>query len=124
MAEIAARAFGRGRVSLSLPLILGVLVYAWLLSKAREILGDPDTYLHIAVGRWIVAQGAVPHQGIFSATMADAPWVMNGSAKSCSRKSTRFSAGPGWSWLLFSASPPHWRCCCGRCYAASSRSTR
>jgi hypothetical protein len=39
------------------------------------VLHDPDTYLHLTVGRWIIAHGAVPHHGIFSGTMAQAPWV-------------------------------------------------
>ncbi|MBV8356893.1 MAG: hypothetical protein JO189_03020, partial [Deltaproteobacteria bacterium] len=38
-------------------------------------LGDPDTLWHIVVGRWIIAHGAVPDHGIFSGTMANAPWV-------------------------------------------------
>ena len=42
---------------------------------AARCLHDPDTYLHIAVGRWIIAHRAVPHHGIFSGTMAQAPWV-------------------------------------------------
>src|SRR5262245_148484 len=40
-----------------------------------QILTSQDLYLHIAVGRWIVAHRAIPDHGIFSATMADAPWV-------------------------------------------------
>jgi len=75
MAEIAARSLARGRVGPSLPLILGIFVYTWLLLGAPGMLGDPDTYWHIAVGRWIIAHGAVPHHGIFSATMAAAPWI-------------------------------------------------
>ena len=60
---------------ISLPLLIGFLIYIQTLGYGSQILGDPDTYLHIAVGRWIIANYTVPHHGIFSLTMADAPWV-------------------------------------------------
>ena len=46
-----------------------------MLFFADRVIGDPDTYWHIAVGRWIIAHRAVPHEGIFSATMPHVPWV-------------------------------------------------
>jgi hypothetical protein len=42
---------------------------------ARRYCTDPDTYLHIAVGRWIIAHCAVPHHDIFAFTMPDTVWV-------------------------------------------------
>jgi hypothetical protein len=66
---------GRSRYGLSLPLIFALGVYAVIAGHGGAVLHDPDTYLHIAVGRWIIAHGAVPYHGIFSATMAQAPWV-------------------------------------------------
>jgi len=66
---------GRSRYGISLPLIFGLGVYAVIAGHGGAVLHDPDTYLHIAVGRWIIAHGAVPHHGIFSATMPQAPWV-------------------------------------------------
>src|SRR5689334_15260795 len=66
---------GRSRYGLSLPLIFGLGVYGLIAAHGGAVLHDPDTYLHIAIGRWIIAQHAVPHHGIFSATMAQAPWV-------------------------------------------------
>src|SRR5205807_3679100 len=71
----ATRAVGRSRYGLSLPLIFALGVYAVIAGHGGAVLHDPDTYLHIAVGRWIIAHGVVPHHGIFSATMASAPWV-------------------------------------------------
>ncbi len=71
----ATPAPGRSRYGLSLPLIFGLGVFAVIAGHGGAVLHDPDTYLHIAVGRWILAHGAVPHHGIFSGTMAQAPWV-------------------------------------------------
>jgi hypothetical protein len=66
---------GSSRYGLSLPLIFGLGVYAVIAGHGGAVLHDPDTFLHIAVGRWIIEHRAVPHHGIFSATMAQAPWV-------------------------------------------------
>jgi len=71
----ATLAAGRSRYGLSLPLIFALGVYGLIAGHGGAVLHDPDTYLHIAVGRWIIAHGAVPHEGIFSATMSQAPWV-------------------------------------------------
>jgi hypothetical protein len=71
----ATPALGRSRYGLSLPLIFGLGVYALIACRGGAVLHDPDTYLHIAVGRWIIEHRAVPHHGIFSGTMAQAPWV-------------------------------------------------
>src|SRR5205807_10560031 len=60
---------------ISLPLLIGLLIYIQTLSFGNQILGDPDTYLHIAVGRWIISNQLVPYHGIFSFMMPDAPWV-------------------------------------------------
>jgi hypothetical protein len=68
-------ALGRSPYGLSLPLIFGLGVYALIAGHGGALLHDPDTYLHITVGRWVIAHGAVPHHGIFSGTMAQAPWV-------------------------------------------------
>jgi hypothetical protein len=60
---------------LGLPLLAGLFVYATTLAAARRVISDPDPYLHIAVGRWIIAHGAVPHHDPFSNSMPNAPWV-------------------------------------------------
>ncbi len=36
---------------------------------------DLDTWWHLKVGEWIVANRAVPHYGLFSMTAANRPWV-------------------------------------------------
>jgi hypothetical protein len=68
-------ASGRSQFGISLPLIFGLGVYGLIVSHGAAVLHDPDTYLHIAVGRWIIAHGAVPRRGIFSFTMPDGVWV-------------------------------------------------
>jgi hypothetical protein len=60
---------------LSLPILVGLIVYATTLAAAHRVLDDPDPYLHIAVGRWIIAHGAVPHHDVFSNSMPNASWV-------------------------------------------------
>jgi len=36
---------------------------------------DPDIWWHVKTGDWIVEHMAVPHNGVFSRTAADRPWV-------------------------------------------------
>jgi hypothetical protein len=40
----------------------------------KTMLGDGDTGWHIRTGEWILANGRVPHQDIFSYTKAGQPW--------------------------------------------------
>lgn len=65
----------RFRLRISLPVLVGLLVFGAVLCWGRTVLLDPDTYLHITIGRWILVHHAVPHAGIFSETMSHAPWV-------------------------------------------------
>ncbi|MFI4974569.1 MAG: hypothetical protein ACHP84_08525 [Caulobacterales bacterium] len=50
------------------------LVLAAAVSFATPILGDGDTFWHLAAGRWIIAHGSVPHTDPFSYTFAGRPW--------------------------------------------------
>src|SRR5215813_7441495 len=59
----------------SLPLWVGAAVYGLLLLVGPELLNDPDTYSHVALGRWIIAQRAVPFADPFTHTAAGTPWV-------------------------------------------------
>lgn len=56
------------------PLGVAVFAYALLLLVGEQLLNDPDTFWHIAAGRWIWAAHAVPTADPFSYTMAGAPW--------------------------------------------------
>jgi hypothetical protein len=75
MAAIAIPVPSQGRFGVSLPLLLGLLVYGQIVSYPNAVLGDADTYWHIATGRWILAHGAVPQHDVFSFSMPGAPWT-------------------------------------------------
>jgi hypothetical protein len=59
----------------ALPWVVAVAVYALLLTLGPRLLGDPDSYSHVAVGRWILAHGAVPTADPFSFSMHGTPWI-------------------------------------------------
>ena len=59
----------------STPWLIGAGVYLLLILSAGRLLNDPDSYWHLAAGRWIVAHGAVPHVDPFSHTMSGAHWI-------------------------------------------------
>jgi len=40
-----------------------------------QVLGDGDTWSHVATGEWIIAHGAVPRADPFSYSMPGAPWT-------------------------------------------------
>lgn len=66
----------RGRYTgVSWPIIVGCLAYLGFLAYGKGLLGDPDTYWHVAAGRWILDHGAVPFQDPFSHSMRGAPWT-------------------------------------------------
>jgi hypothetical protein len=70
--ESTAKPFSEQAVA---PWLVGAGVYILLLALAPRLLNDPDTYSHIAVGRWIFAHGAVPATDPFSFSMHGAPWI-------------------------------------------------
>jgi len=49
--------------------------YGLLLVLGDRLLNDPDTYWHIAAGRWIWAHAAAPTSDPFSHTLPGAPWL-------------------------------------------------
>jgi hypothetical protein len=59
----------------ALPWLVGAGVYALLLTLGPRLLNDPDSYSHVAVGRWIMAHGTVPASDPFSFSMHGAPWI-------------------------------------------------
>jgi hypothetical protein len=64
-----------GRLAPSWPLVVALLSLVRALAQPRALLHDPDTYLHIAAGRWMLAHGALPLHDPFSYTFAGARWV-------------------------------------------------
>lgn len=65
----------RRTAALAGPLGLAAVVYGLLLIVGERLLNDPDTYWHIATGRWIWAHAAVPTTDPFSHTLPGAPWL-------------------------------------------------
>ena len=59
----------------SLPLWVGVVVYAVLIVSGDRLLLDPDTQWQITVGQWISDHRAVPHADVYSFTMRGQPWI-------------------------------------------------
>jgi hypothetical protein len=55
-------------------LIVAAVAYAGLLAAGGRLLGDPDTYWHLATGRWSIEHAQVPTVDPFSHTLAGAPW--------------------------------------------------
>lgn len=74
-------AVGRARgvslrgVSSLLPILVGFVVYLTALAKGSRLLDDPDTYLHVAVGRWMIAHRTIPDHDPFSYSMRGVAWV-------------------------------------------------
>lgn len=59
----------------SWPLIVGLAAFGRALAQPASLLNDPDTYLHIAAGRWMLAHLALPTRDPFSHTLMGAQWV-------------------------------------------------
>ena len=59
----------------SWPWIVGLLAMLRALASPLALLNDPDTYLHIAAGRWMLAWYSLPASDPFSFTKAGAHWV-------------------------------------------------
>jgi len=59
----------------SWPWIVGILAMLRALASPLALLHDPDTYLHIAAGRWMLVHRALPAADPFSFTQAGAHWV-------------------------------------------------
>lgn len=62
-------------VQAAMPWIVAAGVYLLLMAVAPRLLADPDTYSHIALGRWILDNHAIPTTDPFSATFRGTHWV-------------------------------------------------
>jgi hypothetical protein len=63
------------RRALSFPVLLGVVLFAGAFSLAKDMLLDPDTWWHIAVGQRILATHSWPWTDTYSSTVSGAPWI-------------------------------------------------
>jgi hypothetical protein len=59
----------------ALPWLVAAGVYALLMLLGPKLLGDPDTYSHIAMGRWMLAHLTVPDGDPLSLTMRGEHWI-------------------------------------------------
>ena len=57
-----------------LAVIFTILFVFLCMSGTHTLLGDGDTGWHIRTGQWILANGRVPYQDVFSYTMPHQPW--------------------------------------------------
>lgn len=62
---------------MSWPLLVTLLALFGILGNLRfnSVLADPDTYWHLAAGRWMIEHGTVPQHDPFSHSMPGAPWT-------------------------------------------------
>jgi hypothetical protein len=75
--EIVARPSGWRRAMPSWPLIAAIAAVLMVAYRGKQLLGDPDTYLHIAAGNWMMAHRALPSADPFSWSMAGGHWVVH-----------------------------------------------
>ena len=59
----------------ALPWLAGAGIYALLVALGARLLSDPDSFSHVAVGRWIIAHGTVPVTDPFSFSMHGMHWI-------------------------------------------------
>jgi len=59
----------------TLPWLVAAGAYMLLLALGPRLLSDPDTYSHIALGRWILDHHTVPTTDPFSANFRGTHWV-------------------------------------------------
>src|SRR5262245_27669305 len=57
-------------------LLFGILIFSLaIFALNQQFLADPDTYWHIATGKWMLVERAFPRQEIFSHTAFGKAWV-------------------------------------------------
>lgn len=59
------------------PLVVALLAFVMTLTHPLSVLGDPDTYMHIAAGRWMFVHGVLPVHDPFSYTRVGTSWVVH-----------------------------------------------
>src|SRR5215510_894666 len=59
----------------AMPWLVAAGTYVLVIAVAPQLLGDPDTYSHLALGRWILDHGTVPTADPFSANFRGTHWL-------------------------------------------------
>ena len=76
MSEQTIRRTGRiVDIQATMPWLVAAGVYVLLLALGPRMLADPDTYSHVALGRWMLDHHTVPTTDPFSATLRGTHWV-------------------------------------------------
>lgn len=76
LAPPATQSASRAPWAISLPLVIGLVVFLALANvTGQPLLADPDSHWHITVGRWILAHAAVPYVDTYSYTFDGQPWI-------------------------------------------------
>jgi hypothetical protein len=69
---------------LSWPLIVGILACVGLLTLSSwHTSVDPDTYMHLSIGQWILAHRTIPAVDIYSHTMQGGAWTAHEWLSEC-----------------------------------------
>jgi hypothetical protein len=55
--------------------LAAISLFLFTLAFSPHVLGDGDTWSHVATGEWIIAHRSVPHADPFSHAMAGEPWI-------------------------------------------------
>jgi len=74
MKLVSLKGPGKAPWGLSWPLLIGAVLFVMLLPQPA-LLNDPDIYLHIRVGQWILQHFEIPHADIYTHTMEGARWT-------------------------------------------------
>lgn len=61
----------------SLPLMVALISLCRQFGRRMVLLYDPDTYMHIAAGQWMIQHWALPSHDPFSHSMPGAPWTVH-----------------------------------------------
>lgn len=59
----------------SWPQLVGLVALLAATVSGGRLLRDPDSYWHVAAGRWIIENGTVPTRDPFAWSVHDAPWT-------------------------------------------------
>src|SRR5690349_12841800 len=59
----------------AMPWLVAAGAYLVVIAVAPQLLNDPDTYSHLALGRWILEHGTVPTTDPFSANLRGTHWL-------------------------------------------------
>jgi len=57
-----------------LALLLPVVLLYWQMAGPSALVADPNTGVHVRAGEWILSHHAIPHEDLFSFTLAGRAW--------------------------------------------------